>query len=104
VHLDLAAAERALVADPALTHVGVVHQETSSGMLNEVAAVARISHGFGCQDIVDAVSTIGAERLSLAGDGLDWLAARARKIREVMRASPREGLCVPAGRLPPGGP
>ncbi|MFD8898002.1 pyridoxal-phosphate-dependent aminotransferase family protein [Streptomyces ardesiacus] len=80
--LDLAAAERALVADPALTHVGVVHQETSSGMLNDVAAVTRIAHAHGREVIVDAVSSIGAERVSLAGDGVDWLAGSANKCLE----------------------
>ncbi|WP_234342564.1 pyridoxal-phosphate-dependent aminotransferase family protein [Streptomyces sp. NRRL B-3648] len=80
--LDLARVEAALAADPELTHVGVVHHETSSGMLNDVAAVARIAHAYGCQVIVDAVSTIGAERLSLAGDGIDWLAGSANKCLE----------------------
>ncbi|WP_241837764.1 pyridoxal-phosphate-dependent aminotransferase family protein [Streptomyces sp. CB03234] len=80
--LDLAQVEAALAEDPTLTHIGVVHQETSSGMLNDVAAVARIAHEHGRQVIVDAVSTIGAERLSLAEDGIDWLAGSANKCLE----------------------
>ncbi|MER7751432.1 2-aminoethylphosphonate aminotransferase [Kitasatospora sp. NPDC097643] len=80
--VDLAAVDRALAEDPGLTHVGVVHHETSSGMLNDVAAIARIAHAHGRQVIVDAVSTVGAERLSLAEDGIDWLAGSANKCLE----------------------
>ncbi|MFE2979044.1 2-aminoethylphosphonate aminotransferase [Streptomyces sp. NPDC059258] len=80
--LDLKAIDRALAADPGLSHVGVVHQETSSGMLNDVAAVARIAHAHGRQVIVDAVSSIGAERVSLSEDGIDWLAGSANKCLE----------------------
>ncbi|MFJ9445218.1 2-aminoethylphosphonate aminotransferase [Kitasatospora sp. NPDC101235] len=80
--VHLAAVDRALADDPGLTHVGVVHHETSSGMLNDVAAIARIAHAHGRQVIVDAVSSIGAERLSLAEDGIDWLAGSANKCLE----------------------
>ncbi|MCX4763945.1 aminotransferase class V-fold PLP-dependent enzyme [Streptomyces sp. NBC_01275] len=80
--LDLSAVEDALAADPALTHVGVVHHETSSGMLNDVAAVTRIAHEHGREVIVDAVSSIGAESVSLADDGIDWLAGSANKCLE----------------------
>ncbi|MES9520369.1 pyridoxal-phosphate-dependent aminotransferase family protein [Streptomyces capoamus] len=82
VPVDLAAVERALVADPGLTHVGVVHHETSTGMLNDVAGVARIAHAYGREVIVDAVSSVGAERVSPAEDGVDWLAGSANKCLE----------------------
>ncbi|KOV11998.1 aminotransferase [Streptomyces sp. XY511] len=80
--VDLDAVDRALAADPGLTHVGVVHHETSSGMLNDVAAVTRIAHAHGREVVVDAVSSIGAERISLAADGVDWLAGSANKCLE----------------------
>ncbi|MFI5763622.1 pyridoxal-phosphate-dependent aminotransferase family protein [Streptomyces sp. NPDC051563] len=80
--VDLDAVDRALAADPGLTHVGVVHHETSSGMLNDVSAVTRIAHAHGREVIVDAVSSIGAERIGLAEDGIDWLAGSANKCLE----------------------
>ncbi len=80
--VDPSAVGAALAADPGLTHVGLVHHETSSGMLNDVAALTRIAHEHGRELILDAVSSIGAERLSLAEDGVDWLAGSANKCLE----------------------
>lgn len=80
--VDLERVAEALSADPGLTHVAMVHHETSTGMLNDVAAVARVARAAGCATIVDAVSSVGAERLHLADDGLDWVAGSASKCLE----------------------
>ncbi|MER8235562.1 aminotransferase class V-fold PLP-dependent enzyme [Streptomyces sp. NPDC094049] len=84
VPVDLTAVESALSADPSLGFVTVVHHETSTGMLNDVTAVARVAHRYGRQVIVDAVSSIGAEPLDMAADGLDWVAGSANKNLEGM--------------------
>ncbi len=60
----------------------MVQHETSTGMLNDVAAVARIAHEHGRELIVDAVSSVGAELVSLSGDGVDWLCGSANKCLE----------------------
>ncbi|GLZ29247.1 2-aminoethylphosphonate--pyruvate transaminase [Lentzea sp. NBRC 105346] len=88
--VDLAAVDRAL-ADPSLTHVGLVQHETSSGMLNDVRAVAEIAHRHGRRLILDAVSSVGAEDLDL--EHVDWLAGSANKCLE---GAP--GLAFVAGR------
>src|SRR3954462_6305240 len=44
---DLAALDRSLAEDPAISHVFVVHCETTSGILNPVAEVAEIVAGHG---------------------------------------------------------
>ncbi|TLY72748.1 MAG: aminotransferase class V-fold PLP-dependent enzyme, partial [Gammaproteobacteria bacterium] len=58
--LHAADIERALRADPSITHVALVHCETSTGILNpleEIAqAVSRHDRGL----IVDAMSSFGA--------------------------------------------
>ncbi|MEU9081125.1 2-aminoethylphosphonate aminotransferase [Streptomyces sp. NPDC048357] len=84
VPVGLAAVERALADDPALTHVGVVHHETSTGMLNDLPAITAAAHRHGRQVIVDAVSSVGAEHVDLAGDGIDWLVGSANKCLEGM--------------------
>ncbi|MFE2164459.1 2-aminoethylphosphonate aminotransferase [Streptomyces sp. NPDC059447] len=84
VPVDPAVVEEALAADPALTHVGVVHHETSTGMLNDLSAIAGAAHRHGRRVIVDAVSSVGAEHVDLAGDGIDWLVGSANKCLEGM--------------------
>ena len=75
---------RALAADERLTHVLVVHHETSTGMRNDVAAVATEARRYGRQVIVDAVSSVGAEYLDMRATGIDWLAGSANKCLEGM--------------------
>ncbi|MFI1227172.1 MULTISPECIES: pyridoxal-phosphate-dependent aminotransferase family protein [unclassified Streptomyces] len=80
--VDLDEVDRLLGADSTLTHVGVVHHETSTGRLNDVAAISRIAHARGRQVIVDAVSSVGADAISLADDEVDWLAGSSNKCVE----------------------
>jgi len=50
----------ALAADPAITHVVVVHCETSSGILNPVAEISEAVYGAGRKLLVDSMSAFGA--------------------------------------------
>jgi 2-aminoethylphosphonate-pyruvate transaminase len=58
--LDAAPVERALAADPSITHVAAVHLETVSGLVNPIEAIARAVAGAGRKLLVDAMSTFGA--------------------------------------------
>lgn len=69
----------ALVADPSLTQVAVVHNETTSGRLNELAPVAALCRELGRELLVDAVSSFGGEELDLDGWRPAGLAATANK-------------------------
>ena len=60
---DLDAVERA-IGEPGVEAVAVVHHETTTGLLNPVAAVGRIARARGKLLLVDSVS-------GLAGDALD---------------------------------
>lgn len=55
-----AALEQALAADPAISHVAVVHCETTSGILNPVEAVAKVCAAARKPLIIDAMSSFGA--------------------------------------------
>ena len=48
-----------LAEDPAITHVAMVHGETTSGILNDVAAVGQVAKAAGKTFLVDAMSTFG---------------------------------------------
>ena len=64
--VDPAKVAAALKADPAITHVALVHCETTTGLLNPLEAVAaRVAHA-GAALIVDAMSSFGALPIDLA--------------------------------------
>jgi 2-aminoethylphosphonate-pyruvate transaminase len=52
--------ERAFAEDPALTHVMVVHCETSTGVLNALAPIAACCQRHGKGLLIDAVASFGA--------------------------------------------
>ena len=72
---DPAELARRLAADPAITDVGVIHCETSSGILNPLPALAAVVTAAGRRLIVDAMSSFGA--LPVDVEALDALAVIA---------------------------
>lgn len=79
---DLATIDQALESDPAITHVAVVHCETTAGILNPVARIGEIVKRHGREFIVDAMSSFGAIPLQLAEAGIDYLISSANKCIE----------------------
>jgi 2-aminoethylphosphonate-pyruvate transaminase len=77
--VDPAAVEGVLRKHPEVSHVAVVHHETTTGLLNPVADVARVANGLGRRVIVDAMSSLFGERLDVTQDGIDFVAASANK-------------------------
>jgi len=71
--------EQALVAHPEASHVAVVHHETTTGLLNPVADIARAAARQGRRVIVDAMSSLYGEQLDVAQDGIDFVTASANK-------------------------
>jgi 2-aminoethylphosphonate-pyruvate transaminase len=54
---------RALGEERGVTHVAVVHHETTTGRLNELAPLAEVCRRTGAELLVDAVSSFGAEEI-----------------------------------------
>ena len=71
--------DETLAADPAITHVALVHGETSTGMLNPLAAVGELVRRRGRVFIVDAMSTFGGVPMDLDEIGIDFLVSSANK-------------------------
>jgi 2-aminoethylphosphonate-pyruvate transaminase len=71
--------EAALVAHPTATHVAVVHHETTTGLLNPVADIARVAFRHGRRLVVDAMSSLFGETLDVTRDGIDFVTASANK-------------------------
>ncbi len=82
--VDPAAVERTLREHAEISHVAVVHHETTTGLLNPVAEVARVADRLGRRVIVDAMSSLFGERLDVAQDGIDFVAASANKCLQGM--------------------
>ncbi len=71
--------EACLAARPDFSHVAIVHHETTTGLLNPVAAVATVAARQGRALIVDATSSLFGEPLDLTQDGIDFVTASATK-------------------------
>lgn len=76
---DPASLERALAADSGITHVALVHNETTTGMMNPLEALAPIVKRHGRLLLVDSMSAFGGVPLDMAELGIDYLVSSANK-------------------------
>src|SRR5919197_4678780 len=65
----------ALRRHPELSHVSLVHHETTTGLLNPVGEVARVAAGLGRRVMVDAMSSLFGESLGGTPNGIDLVTA-----------------------------
>ena len=79
---DLPQIEQVLIEQPFITHVAVVHHETSTGQLNDVRRIGELVAAAGRSLIVDAVSSLGGEDLNVARDHIDWCVTSSNKCLE----------------------
>ncbi|HJO75501.1 MAG TPA: 2-aminoethylphosphonate--pyruvate transaminase [Rhodospirillales bacterium] len=74
--------DAALKADADITHVVAVYCETTSGILNPIADIARITAAGGRRLIIDAMSAFGALPINAAEVPFDALMASSNKCLE----------------------
>jgi 2-aminoethylphosphonate-pyruvate transaminase len=74
--------DRALQANPAITHVALVHCETSAGILNPLEAIAAVVAAHGRSLIVDAMSSFGALAIDARTTPFDAVIAASGKCLE----------------------
>jgi 2-aminoethylphosphonate-pyruvate transaminase len=79
---DLAALGALLAADAGITHVFAVHCETTSGIANPIAEIARIVAASGRRLLVDSMSAFGALPIDAREVQYDALAASSNKCLE----------------------
>lgn len=68
-----------LEGDPEITHVAVVHCETTTGMLNPIDEIGKVVKSFGKVYIVDAMSSFGGVAIDVADLQIDYLVSSANK-------------------------
>ncbi len=71
-----------LAREPRITHVALVHLETSAGILNPLARIAAVCARHGKPLIVDAMSSFGALPVEVAANGIDALVSASGKCLE----------------------
>lgn len=76
---DASAVEELLLSDSSITHVAMVHSETTSGILNDIEAVGRAVKRHGKVFIVDAMSSFGGVDIPVKEWGIDFLVSSANK-------------------------
>ena len=80
--VDPAVVAQALDEDPGLTHVALVHCETTTGLMNPLQAVGAATRARGRHLFVDAMSSFGAVAMDLEAAGIDYLVSSANKCIE----------------------
>jgi len=79
---DPAALDAALAGDPAITHVAVVHCETTTGIINPIAVYGEVVRRHGRGYLVDGMSSFGAYPVDLERWGIDYLVSSSNKCIE----------------------
>ena len=74
--------ERLLNADPGITHVALIHCETSTGILNPLSEIAEVVAKQGKRLIIDAMSSFGALPVDAQETPFDALIAASGKCLE----------------------
>lgn len=71
--------EEYLTADPAFTHVAIVHNETTSGILNDIRSVGEVCRRHGKTYIVDGMSSFGGVEIPVEDWGIDFIISSSNK-------------------------
>ncbi len=77
--VDPAEARQALARDPAITHVGTIHCETSTGIVNPVQEIGGVVKEHDRVFIVDAMSSFAGMPMGVGNWGIDFLVSSANK-------------------------
>jgi 2-aminoethylphosphonate-pyruvate transaminase len=79
---NLAEIEETLTADTTISHVAVVHCETTTGIINPVTEIGALVRPAGRCYFVDAMSSFGAIPLNVAESHIDFLVSSSNKCIE----------------------
>jgi 2-aminoethylphosphonate-pyruvate transaminase len=77
--VDPAETRQALARDAAITHVGTIHCETSTGIMNPVREIGEVVKEQGRVFILDAMSSFAGMPMGVGSWGIDFLVSSANK-------------------------
>lgn len=76
---DIDTVRKTLQQDDSITHVAIVHVETTTGMRNPIEAISKVVKENGKVFIVDAMSSFGGIEMDVEDLGIDYLVSSANK-------------------------
>ncbi len=81
-HPSLSQIENALEENPSITHVVVVHCETTTGIINPIEDIGKLANQYHKTLIVDAMSSFGAVPIDFKESHIDFLISSSNKCIE----------------------
>ena len=77
--IDLEALENTIQNEEGLTHLAMIHHETTTGLLNDIGAVGNLCAKYNLSFIVDSMSGFAAIPVDMEAMHIDYLAASSNK-------------------------
>ncbi len=77
--IDLVELEKLITNTDGLTHLAMIHHETTTGLLNDISAVGAICSSHNLSFIVDSMSGFAAIPINMKTMNIDYLAASSNK-------------------------
>lgn len=79
---DAQTVERALQGDPSITTIAMIHSETTSGLVNDIAAIGALAKRHKKRFLVDAMSSFGGIVTNWHQANIDYVVSSANKCIE----------------------
>jgi len=77
--IELETIENAILKDNSITTVAVIHHETTTGILNDIASIGKVVQKYGKELFVDAVSSFAGEEIKFQEWGVDICCGSSNK-------------------------
>jgi 2-aminoethylphosphonate-pyruvate transaminase len=77
--IDILRLEEAIENNKKLSHIAVVHNETTTGLLNDIEKIGTLAKKYNLKVIVDAMSSYGAIPINMEKLNISYLAASSNK-------------------------
>ena len=74
--------EQVLKTDNSITHVAIIHCETTTGIFNDIESIGHLTHKYNKIYIVDAMSSFGAVPIDFKALDIDFLISSSNKCIE----------------------
>ncbi len=77
--IDMQNLHKTLAEDSEISHLAFIHNETTTGLLNDLNAFSELSEKYGVELIVDAMSSYAALPIDMQKQNISYLAASSNK-------------------------